>query len=48
MHFLKKAQKKFSVVELADEDRPVFSRDGLFLFGISRKELSSQQNTGGP
>ncbi|KXJ92084.1 putative methyltransferase-domain-containing protein [Microdochium bolleyi] len=45
MHFLKKAQKKFSVVELADEDRPVFSREGLFLFGITSKTRTSSNNT---
>lgn len=48
MHFLKKAQKKFSVVELADEDRPVFSRDGLFLFGITSKRPSNQQTKAAP
>ncbi|KAL7623478.1 Protein-lysine N-methyltransferase efm6 [Parahypoxylon ruwenzoriense] len=32
MQFLKKAQKMFQVVEIADEDRPVFSREGLFLY----------------
>ncbi|KAI2464438.1 putative methyltransferase-domain-containing protein [Annulohypoxylon bovei var. microspora] len=32
MHFLKKAQKKFRVVEIPDEERPVFSREGLFLY----------------
>ncbi|KAH7026393.1 putative methyltransferase-domain-containing protein [Microdochium trichocladiopsis] len=42
MHFLKKAQKKFNVVELVDEDRPVFSREGLFLFGITAKAQASQ------
>ncbi|KAI1762626.1 putative methyltransferase-domain-containing protein [Hypoxylon sp. FL1150] len=32
MQFLKKAQKMFKVTELPDEDRPVFSREGLFLY----------------
>ncbi|KAI1207177.1 putative methyltransferase-domain-containing protein [Annulohypoxylon truncatum] len=32
MQFLKKAQKKFKVAEIADGERPVFSREGLFLY----------------
>lgn len=32
MQFLKKAQKMFRVAEVVDEDRPVFSREGLFLY----------------
>ncbi|KAI0893540.1 putative methyltransferase-domain-containing protein [Annulohypoxylon nitens] len=32
MQFLKKAQKMFKVTEIADEERPVFSREGLFLY----------------
>lgn len=32
MQFLKKAQKMFKVTEIPDEDRPVFSREGLFLY----------------
>ncbi|KAI1773567.1 putative methyltransferase-domain-containing protein [Hypoxylon cercidicola] len=32
MQFLKKAQRMFKVTEIADEDRPVFSRQGLFLY----------------
>ncbi|KAK6951122.1 hypothetical protein Daesc_007652 [Daldinia eschscholtzii] len=32
MQFLKKAQKLFRVTEVPDEDRPVFSREGLFLY----------------
>lgn len=32
MQFLKKAQKMFKVTEIPDEDRPVFSRQGLFLY----------------
>ncbi|KLU88481.1 hypothetical protein MAPG_07467 [Magnaporthiopsis poae ATCC 64411] len=38
MQFLKKAQKLFSVVEVADQARPVFSREGLFLYAISSKQ----------
>ncbi|EFX04392.1 hypothetical protein CMQ_1320 [Grosmannia clavigera kw1407] len=37
MQFVKKAQKRFCVTDLADEDRPVFSRQGLFLYSITRK-----------
>ncbi|KAI8966573.1 putative methyltransferase-domain-containing protein [Daldinia sp. FL1419] len=32
MQFLKKANKLFKVTEVSDEDRPVFSREGLFLY----------------
>ncbi|KAI1381055.1 putative methyltransferase-domain-containing protein [Hypoxylon crocopeplum] len=32
MQFLKKAQKMFKVTEIVDEDRPMFSREGLFLY----------------
>lgn len=32
MQFLKKAQKMFKVTEIPDEDRPIFSREGLFLY----------------
>lgn len=32
MQFLKKAQKMFKVAEVADDDRPIFSREGLFLY----------------
>ncbi|KAF3006145.1 hypothetical protein G7054_g4713 [Neopestalotiopsis clavispora] len=37
IQFVKKAQKAFHVVELQDEDRPIFSRQGLFLYAISSK-----------
>ncbi|EPE09865.1 nicotinamide n-methyltransferase [Ophiostoma piceae UAMH 11346] len=35
--FLKKAQKKFCLTEVFDEERPVFSRENLFLYTITRK-----------
>jgi protein N-lysine methyltransferase METTL21A len=35
--FVKKAQKKFCITEVVDEDRPVFSREGLFLYTFTRK-----------
>ncbi|XXH03665.1 hypothetical protein Hte_010070 [Hypoxylon texense] len=34
MQFLKKAQKMFKVTEIPDEDRPVFGRQGLFLYTL--------------
>ncbi|KAI1495076.1 putative methyltransferase-domain-containing protein [Biscogniauxia mediterranea] len=38
MQFLKKARKAFNVAEIEDEDRPVFSREGLFLYAITSKK----------
>jgi len=38
MQFLKAAKKAFQVIEVQDEDRPVFSRQGLFLYTLSRKQ----------
>ena len=38
MQFLKAAKKAFKVVETEDEDRPTFSREGLFLYTFSCKE----------
>lgn len=32
MQFLKKAQKAFHVTEIDDDDRAIFSREGLFLY----------------
>ncbi|OAA68151.1 hypothetical protein SPI_00346 [Niveomyces insectorum RCEF 264] len=37
MQFLKQARKRFCVAEVADADRPVFSRQGLFLYTLTRK-----------
>ncbi len=37
LQLLKKAQKIFQVAELEDEDRPVFRREGLFLFAFTNK-----------
>ncbi|KAK3325170.1 putative methyltransferase-domain-containing protein [Apodospora peruviana] len=37
MQFLKTAKKLFTVTEVEDEDRPIFSREGLFLFTFTRK-----------
>ncbi|KAI1332689.1 putative methyltransferase-domain-containing protein [Xylariaceae sp. FL0255] len=37
MHFLKQLRKKFSVAEVEDSERPVWSRQGLFLFAVTAK-----------
>lgn len=37
MQFLKKAQKAFIVAEPEDRDRPIFSREGLFLYTFKAK-----------
>ncbi|CAH0018453.1 unnamed protein product [Clonostachys rhizophaga] len=37
MNFVKMAKKAFRVEELFDEDRPVFQRQGLFLFSFKSK-----------
>lgn len=37
MQFLKSAKKAFTAMEIEDEDRPVFSREGLFLYAFTRK-----------
>jgi hypothetical protein len=42
MQFMKKAQKAFNVAEIQDEDRPVFSREGLFLYTFTSK--TAQRN----
>ena len=37
MQFLKSARKLFKVADIKDEDRPVFGREGLFLYAITKK-----------
>lgn len=37
MHFLAKAKKAFKVTEIEDDERPVFSREGLFLYTFETK-----------
>ncbi|KAI1085275.1 hypothetical protein F5B20DRAFT_521635 [Whalleya microplaca] len=37
MQFLKTAKRMFNVSEVADDDRPVFSREGLFLYTFTRR-----------
>ncbi|CAK7198201.1 Protein-lysine N-methyltransferase efm6 [Sporothrix eucalyptigena] len=39
--FVKGARKKFCITEVVDEDRPVFSREGLFLYTLTRKEAKT-------
>jgi hypothetical protein len=39
MQFLKAARKLFTVTEIEDEDRPVFSRKGLFLYTFTQKMI---------
>jgi protein N-lysine methyltransferase METTL21A len=38
LQFMKKAQKMFLVTELGDEDRPVFSRESLFLYSFTARK----------
>ncbi|KAJ0287942.1 hypothetical protein CBS470a_005094 [Colletotrichum nupharicola] len=38
MQFLKKAQKAFQVTEMVDDDRAIFSREGLFLYTFASKK----------
>lgn len=37
MHFLAKAKKMFHVTEIEDDDRPNFSREGLFLYTFTAR-----------
>ncbi|KAI1194393.1 putative methyltransferase-domain-containing protein [Nemania serpens] len=37
MQFLKQTRKRFSVAEIDDDERPVWSRQGLFMFAITSK-----------
>lgn len=41
MQFVKMAKKAFAVEELFDEDRPVFSRQALFLFSFRSKTAAN-------
>lgn len=43
MQFLRKAQKRFCIKEAFDEDRPVFGREGLFLFVFARKDAEGSR-----
>ncbi|KAK2045491.1 hypothetical protein LZ31DRAFT_553197 [Colletotrichum somersetense] len=44
MQFLKKAQKAFQVTEIFDDDRAVFSREGLFLYTFTSKKSITNGN----
>ncbi|GJC98442.1 hypothetical protein ColKHC_07268 [Colletotrichum higginsianum] len=44
MQFLKKAQKTFQVTEIIDDDRPIFSREGLFLYTFTSKKPTTSGN----
>jgi len=40
LRFMKKARKLFVVDEVADEERSVWEKDGLFLYVFTRKEAA--------
>ncbi|KAI0098699.1 putative methyltransferase-domain-containing protein [Nemania sp. FL0031] len=42
MQFLKQARRRFHVAEVEDDERPVWSRQGLFMFAISAKGDKTQ------
>ncbi|UNI20823.1 Protein-lysine N-methyltransferase efm6 [Purpureocillium takamizusanense] len=44
LQFVKMAKKAFVVEELFDEDRPVFSRQSLFLFSFRSKRVATKAN----
>lgn len=46
MQFVKMAKKAFHVEEIFDEDRPVFQRQGLFLFTFTSKKKSGSNVNG--
>lgn len=46
MQFLAKATKMFDVAEAEDADRPVFSRQGLFLYTIRSRAANTEKNGG--
>ncbi|KAI8624481.1 putative methyltransferase-domain-containing protein [Xylariaceae sp. FL1651] len=43
MQFLKQARRRFCVAEVEDEERPIWSRQGLFLFAITAKESGHKE-----
>ncbi|KDN61149.1 hypothetical protein CSUB01_00830 [Colletotrichum sublineola] len=45
MQFLKKAKKAFQVTEIFDDDRAIFSREGLFLYTFTSKKPITNVNT---
>lgn len=46
LQFVKMAKKAFHVEEIFDEDRPVFQRQGLFLFTFTGKKKSPSNVNG--
>lgn len=44
MQFLKNARKAFAVTEVVDDERPVFSREGLFLYTFTSRKHKTAQN----
>lgn len=46
MNFVKAAKKAFCVDEIFDEDRPVFSRQALFLFTFRSRQAATSMNGG--
>lgn len=45
LQFMKRIKKAFNVVEVEDDERPEFSRKGLFLYTITSK-VDSRSSTG--
>ncbi|KAI0536973.1 putative methyltransferase-domain-containing protein [Xylaria digitata] len=43
MQFLKQAHRRFCVTEIDDDERPVWSRQGLFMFEITSKQNGKMQ-----
>lgn len=46
LHFVKKAKKAFNVVEVEDDERSVFCRQGLFLYTITSKATNTCSSRG--
>ncbi|KAI2630008.1 putative methyltransferase-domain-containing protein [Xylaria nigripes] len=44
MQFLKQARKRFSVVEVEDDERRVWSRQGLFMFAITSRTARGRED----
>ena len=37
MQFIKAARKAFQMAEIEDEDKPIYSRENLFLYALTKK-----------
>lgn len=46
MQFLRNARKRFDVAELEDDERDVFSRQGLFLYAFTSKVRNGPHRQG--